>query len=475
MRQLGGRSPEPEAETLPHAEPQQQLVPEPASLQPHEAQQKSPYSVEVHRVERQPVESSPAEIPVPQMVVEAPSPKAVEMPNLKQEPQELRITEARVEPNLASGRWEELGELPRLEQGHGSRANLEPMPWPPQVGWATDQEQERRSSSFAIVVTVIAAILAIGAILWSGLLRERMRNQDAAMSALQEQNHKLTDALEQEEKAGDTSKPDQAAAKRQPANAPNSQVNASQPKTPSQSSAQPQQEKSAQQSAPAGASDSGKPAQSAQKREGVSVPPPAQPAASSRGSHGTVDANYHPEIVPPYPTSSQLASTMNQPAQSYRAPVPINGSNSASAAPATNARTSQAASAPQPGAMRSSSVSSAPTYNSASNASYANALTQNIETVQTLQRQSTVPLREFHAQDGVPVKVTPGLTVAMQSPDPTRGTYILVVNGVGTSYQLQGRINSPLALTDNVTHKSYQLLILHLAGGQAYGYLRPAQ
>jgi hypothetical protein len=494
MRQLGERSPEPEVETLPDPEPQQQQAPEVAPLQPHEAQQRSPYSVEVHRVERQPVEPSRLEAPLPTPPPTAVKPSSTPPPSVAVKPvsvsaleesQELRITEARLEPNLASGRWEELGELPPLEPRRGSRINLEPMPWPPQTAqglWTADQEPEHRSSFFAIGVTVVAAILAIGAIVWSGLLRQRMRDQNAAMSALQEQNHKLTDALEQEEKATDNPKPEQATAHAPAAGSPNAPANAAQPKTPplaEQNSAQPLQEKQAQEkdaqkATPVGSAP-GQVAQKAQRREGISVPPPVQSAG-----HGAVDPNYHPEIVPPYPTSSQPASpvsrTADQPtAQQYRGASSVNASNHSVVISTTSLRTPQTGNGLPPTANQSHSASSAPSYNTTSNASYANALAQNIETVQALQRQSAVPLREFHTRDGASAKVTPGLTVAMHSPDETLGTYTLGVNGVGTSYQLKGRINSPLALTDNVTHKSYQLLILHIAGGEAYGYLRPMQ
>jgi hypothetical protein len=49
------------------------------------------------------------------------------------------------------------------------------------------------------------------------------------------------------------------------------------------------------------------------------------------------------------------------------------------------------------------------------------------------------------------------------------------VNGGGTSYQLRGYVNNPLAFTDNATHRVYELVVLRIAGGEAYGYIRPAQ
>lgn len=106
---------------------------------------------------------------------------------------------------------------------------------------------------------------------------------------------------------------------------------------------------------------------------------------------------------------------------------------------------------------------------------YASALAQNIEAVESLQRQSPVPLREFHARAGASAQAAPGVTVSVQSPDQTRGSYGLVVSGGGTRYQLRGHVNSPLAFTDNFNHRVYELVILQIAGGEAYGYIRSAQ
>ena len=52
-------------------------------------------------------------------------------------------------------------------------------------------------SFLTLAVPGIAAILAVGALLWSGSLRDRVHQQDAAMGALQEQNQKLADTLAQ--------------------------------------------------------------------------------------------------------------------------------------------------------------------------------------------------------------------------------------------------------------------------------------
>jgi hypothetical protein len=104
---------------------------------------------------------------------------------------------------------------------------------------------------------------------------------------------------------------------------------------------------------------------------------------------------------------------------------------------------------------------------------YASALAQNVEAIDSLQRQSQVPLREFHARDGVQIKVTPGLFVSVRSPDPAHGTYALLVNGGAGNYQLRGYVNGPLGLVDNATHRGYQLVILRIAGDEVYGYIRP--
>jgi hypothetical protein len=104
---------------------------------------------------------------------------------------------------------------------------------------------------------------------------------------------------------------------------------------------------------------------------------------------------------------------------------------------------------------------------------YASALAQNIEAVEGLQRQSQVPLREFHARDGVQTKVTPDLFVSVRSPDQAHGTYALMVNGGSGNYQLRGYVNGALAFVDNATHRGYQLVILRIAGEEVYGYIRP--
>ena len=429
----------------------------------------------------------------------------------RQEPPPLRITEAEVpEPAAAGGRWAEFGEFRRLEPGRGSRISLEPMPassmqLPPMASrglLASDLEPERRSSFLTIAVPGIAAILAIGALMWSGSLRDRVHQQDVEMSALQEQNRKLADTLakmHQDATASGVLTP-QPVSTSAPVEttAPNAAANATPPKT--EDNTQPAQ---ADNSSPAPAPQP--PAQiTMAKREGISSPPPVRASQEKRGSHrgDLVDPNYHPEIVPPYPTLSKpqnvpAGSVSSKPAalphQTYRPPFTVTSSGSSTPPPSSTIsahaaippRMPQSSGTPQsvrvnPPSQNSSAQSYSPqnstsTYSATSSGMYASALAQNIEAVESLQRQSTVPLREFHAREGAATKVAPGVMVSVQSPDQARGTYALVVNGGGTSYQLRGYVNNPLAFTDNATHRVYELVVLRIAGGEAYGYIRPAQ
>jgi hypothetical protein len=558
MRQLGGRLPEPpqlktDVETLPEPQPQQQQPPEPQPLAqdppgqqrlepqplaPHEAQQPQPHPVEVHRIERHPVDSRPAAAPPsplpaaeaastrpaaapasPLPAAEAASARPAAPPSsppaadaasarpagpaavAREQPAGLRIMEAEIpEPQAPGGRWEEFGEFRRLEsgRGRGSRISLEPMigqPPPSRGLLGMEQEPEHRSSFLTIAVPGIAAILAIGGIVWSGSLRDRVHQQDEQMTALQEQNRKLADKLADtlaqvgvDQKPTDALNPDSA-----PASAPAStagQPNASKPPAnpapppTMQAKAAPAQAQSTQpapQQSSSAAPVSTQAAQSAGKHEGVSVPPPMR-ASAQGNSHGAVDPNYHPMIVPPYPTNPSVEKTgggsTSQPAasqQTYREPFAVNGSSRASSSPVASSSTAHPNSASQPGGGNSAAPQSSPGYAATSNGMYASALAQNIETVETLQRQSAVPLREFHASDGVPAKIMPGLAISVRSPDQARGTYALVVNSGGASYQLRGRVNSAVGFTNNVTHRGYELVVLHIAGGQAYGYLRPVQ
>jgi hypothetical protein len=418
-------------------------------------------------------------------------------------PETLAAAQELPEPNLG-GRWAEFHDFRRIEPGRGSRISLEPMQassLPPRGLLTADREPEHRSSFLTIAVPGIAAILAVGALLWSGSLRDRVLRQDAEMTALQQQNRKLADTLAQmnvDQKvvgalnasgSAPTNAPDQTA--QNPANSP---AEPTQPQTSNPSGNDNAQSANANGRAPAPAPKQAPP--SAGKREGVSVPPPIQ-SAQRRGSHRPVDAGYHPEIVPPYPTLSQTqnatqaTSTSPAPAQqAYRASLPTNSSASPAApstAPthttqpsATPTHTTQSAAAspsPPSGANPTTSygIGSSPAYSATGNGVYASGLAQNIEAVDSLQRQSQIPLREFHARDGVSVKITPGLFISLRSPDQAHATYALKVSGSSGSYQLRGHVNSPLGFADNTTHRGYELVILRIAGQEAYGYVRPVQ
>ncbi len=377
---------------------------------------------------------------------------------------------------------------------------MQPPQLPPRGLLAADREPEHRSSFLTIAVPGIAAILAVGALLWSGSLRDRVLRQDEEMTALQQQNRKLADTLAQmnvDQKvvgalnasgSAPTNAPDQTAQ-----NAADSPAEPAQPQKPNSSGNDNVQAANANGSAPAPVPK--QPPPTAGKREGVSVPPPIQ-SGQRRGSHRPVDTGYHPEIVPPYPTLSQTQSpaqaksTSPAPQQAYRAPLPANSAASPavlSAAPthttqtsATPTRTTQSAavsaSAPSGTNLTTSyGIGSSPASSATGNGVYASALAQNIEAVDSLQRQSQVPLREFHARDGVSVKITPGLFVSLRSPDQAHATYALMVSGSSGSYQLRGHVNSPLGFADNTTHRGYELVILRIAGQEAYGYVRPVQ
>jgi hypothetical protein len=364
---------------------------------------------------------------------------------------------------------------------------------------SADLEGEHRSSFLTLAVPGIAAILAVGALLWSGSLRDRVRQQDAAMTALQQQNQKLADTLAEmnvEQKASSaldsgsnapgahaTESPQQTAAPvAQPAQT-------GQPATPSASAAMPKNPVA--QSAP---------------RQGVATPPPvpgARTTAQQKGSRyqQPVEAGYAPEIVPPYPTNFKSDNVAANPANSqpvpsagayrepftpgaYQEPVSVAGSNRSATAGArtaprgTVAQASAASgqpSSPSANNSASGSVSGPTAYSATGNGSYASALAQNIETVEGLQRHSAVQLREFHMRAGMSTQATPNVRLSVQHPDQGRGSYAVVVNDGGSSYQLHGAVNQPLVFNDTATHRQYALVVLSIADQQVYGYLRTMQ
>jgi hypothetical protein len=346
-----------------------------------------------------------------------------------------------------------------------------------------------------IAVPGIAAILAVGALLWSGSLRDRVLRQDAQMTALQEQNRKLADALAQmnvDQKvvgalnasgSAPTDAPDQTT--QNPANPPAG------PAHSASSGNDNAQAANANGGAAAPAPNSTAPPKqvtsSAGKREGVSIPPSLQSSAQRKGGRPPVGTGYHPEIVPPYPTVSPTQSTTQgtssspPPAQQLdHASSAVNSSAGAAASSTVPTRTQRPTAPAQPPASGTNpapsyGIGSSPAYSATGNGVYAGALAQNIEAVDSLQRQSQVPLREFHARDGVQTKVTPALFVSVRSPDQAHGTYALLVSGGAGNYQLRGYVNGPLAFVDNATHRGYQLVILRIAGDEVYGYIRPVQ
>jgi hypothetical protein len=330
------------------------------------------------------------------------------------------------------------------------------------------------------------------------------------MGALQEQNQKLANTLAQmsvEQKA--------SSALNANADAPGSP--AANP-ADSAASGQPQPAPPARQSANEGGAPSRpvqrESARHPENREGVSTPPPVGQAGRSftqqSGSRyrPPVQTGYAPEIVPPYPTlfkaenaAADAASSQPVPnAGTYHPPLPaanVTGSSQASQTTAKNAQTAQSyvqpsvpqssvpqASATRPpavtpgvshGAPASNSAPPADSYNATSYGSYSSALAENIETVEGLQRHSPVPLREFHVYEGRLTKLTPALELSVRRPDQGHGTYALMVDQNGKHYQLPGQVNTPLTFTDNTTRREYALVVLHIANGQVYGYVRPMQ
>ncbi len=560
MRQLGGRPPE-----LPPVETDVEM---PSEILPHErfaAESSAP--VEVHRVERNPIEAESAAqpletvasdpgsgtVPLPdeRLVLEEREPVQVyrlERNQMKREeradrprrtvaagPHPGRLPEGPnplpapvpfPEPNAAArapiGRWEEFHELRNAEPKRGRRLHLEPVPV--RQGSSSklltaDLEREHRSP-FLTVVLVIAALLAIGALLWSGTLRYRVNRQEAAMSALQERNRKLAESLAQ--MSGK-----QMSAEQKDSSALNSNAD-----LPQNSSA----------ATPAAASSDGNSKAAAQRekqqpekrqsnkrqpknREGVAAPPAAQQrgtgSAQRKGSESRrpADAGYAPEIVPPYPTNFKTENVAVNAANSQpvpnagayhppftpgvastpgaasthganQQPVPVAESNhsttpapttpaTAAPRPAVQQTTTPSRSAAAPPPAKASAPAAAPEsatqYQATGNGAYASPLAQNIEAVEGLQRHSPVQLKEFHARAGASTRATPNVQLSVQNPDPGRGSYTLVVDERGSSHQLRGQVNHPLVFTDTATRRAYALVVLSIADQQVYGYVRATQ
>jgi hypothetical protein len=312
----------------------------------------------------------------------------------------------------------------------------------------------------------------------------RVKQPDAAMIALQEQNRKLADALAERSvkpPADATSAPQNGAVLQQPT--------------------------TAQEEHPAQSGQPGLPVHRPNRSgrlQGVSVPPPTQsPVHGQRRSSTPQKGSYDrpPEIVPPYPTLAQSHNTGanaagSQPAPNasayrapftpgaYQQPVPAAGAAHPGMSPGTTSRTAvpPPAAVAKPSSPSTANNSSGPaltvsngTQYDAGIGSYANLLAQNIETVEGLQRHSAVQLREFHARAGVPTQATRTVRLSVQHPDQSSGSYALVVAEGGSSYQLRGEVNVPLTFADIATHRRYGLVILSIAGQQVYGYVRAMQ
>jgi len=419
------------------------------------------------------------------------------------------------EPNAAGrapiGRWEEFHEFRNAEPKRGRRLHLEPVPV--RQGFSSklltaDLEREHRSS-FLSVVLVIAALLAIGALVWGGFLRYRVNRQEAAMSALQEQNQKLAESLAQVNGKQMSAEQKDSSALNSSADLPQSPAAATPPATSSdgnsEAAAQPEKRKSNN--------------RQPKNREGVAAPPAAQQpgaAALRKGSEHKgrpADSGYAPEIVPPYPTNFKsenvaVNAANSQPvpnAGAYHPPftpgaastpganqqsVPSAGSDhSTTTAPTSTATAAtrpavQPAPAPSrsPGASPPAKASapaaapeSTPQYQAIGNGAYASPLAQNIEAVEGLQRHSPVQLKEFHARAGASTAATRNVQLSVQNPDPGRGSYTLVVAEQGSSHQLRGQVNHPLVFTDTATGRTYALVVLSIADQQVYGYVRATE
>lgn len=558
MRQLGARlpvAPPPETDVVERPENVSPAKPEPVHTgrradppAPSDLPQPEPYRVEVHRIEPRPVDSGPP----------PPPPPPLPPPPLPSE--QLGVRLERDAAGRLTGRWAEFHETRRPELERGRRLDLAPMLQQDDQLWARPSVQEEREHHFpflTLAVPGIAAILAVGALLWSGALRDRVRQQDAAMTALQQQNHKLADALAEmnvEQKANGAPNDNSDSTSAPAADATQKDADSASPEQSASPAAQPAEQQTpgtgeqgaANQpkgagSQPANEDDAaGAPVQRQSSRqperrdvgnrEGISTPPPAgQRDRTSRQNESrhreAVQTAYTPELVPPYPTSFQPQNVTAQAAasqplpsagvsdaprasgatsaagtgqavpQAYAQPVPVPSSSGARSIQSTSqmpAQTSTQSGGPQAGVAQPSPGRSTPasarstatatpynaaanTYNAAVDGSYTSPLAENIEVVQGLQRHSPVPLREFHADESRVAKVTPSLGVSVRRPDPGHGTYALVVDEGGKHYQVAGRVNSPVTLTDTATHREYALVVLRVDNGQVYGYLRPMQ
>jgi hypothetical protein len=551
MRQLGVRSPE--------SPPVETDTETPSEILPHERFAAEPSEpVEVHRVEWNPIDEKSTQsreteaadddadgVPPPDERLALEEREPVQVYRLERKPMEMeradrprkavlpgihpgRVPEGRnplpapvpfPEPNAARrppiGRWEEFHEFRHTEPKRDRRLHLEPIPVRQDLSsklLSADLEREHRSSFLTLVVPAIAALVVVGALLWSGLLQYRVHQQNAAMSALQERNRQLAESLAQmsgaqmsaEQKdsslpSSGADLPQNPAAATPPATSSGGGGNAAAPPEKAQPEAQPENRQPDK--------------RRRKSREGVAVPPPVQQngqvSAHRKGAQyrQPVDSGYTPEIVPPYPTNFKsenvaVNAANSQPVPSvgtYRPPftpgappapganqqpVSVAGSNH-SATPATAAPHPIVSQTPAP--SRSPAAPPAKTvapaaapesmmqYQATGKGEYASPLAQNIEAVEGLQRHSPAQLKEFHARAGASTRATPNVQLSVQNPDQGRGSYTLVVDERGSSRQLHGQVNHPLVFTDTATQRAYALVVLSIADQQVYGYVRATQ
>jgi hypothetical protein len=291
------------------------------------------------------------------------------------------VDDAAASVDSPAARWAEFHDFRQLEPGRGSRLNLQPMLQPQEDQlWVRPRVQREREHHFPFLTLAVpgfAATLAVGALLWSGSLRDRVHQQDAAMNALQEQNQKLADTLAQmnvDQKAtsalngssdstntpaGDAAQKDAAqkdAAQKDENGVPSLQQQSVPPATQqaTASTATEQPEPASPQSANlAGASVQRQSAREPGNRQGVSTPPPV--GESSRQHNGRyrapVQTGYKPELVPPYPTTFQpqnvaanAAASQPVPSAGYKPPMPVSSGTSSGplAAGTASAGTAQA-------------------------------------------------------------------------------------------------------------------------------------
>src|SRR3984885_5888894 len=290
MRQLGVRLPEPppaetDVETPPNVP--RAMPAEPSPEAPRVEPYVEPYPVEVHRiaprlrVDSSPAESSPMPLPEPEPIRQQTRGEARrrETPHA----QETHGTAA-----VPGGRWAEFHEFRRLEPRRGSRVSLEAPPGQEAPWWdlrPARREREHYSRFLTLGVPGIAAILAVGALLWSGSLRDRVHQQDAAMGALQEQNQKLANTLAQmsvEQKASGALNANADAPSLPAANAADGAASGEpQAAPPATQPMSPPESQSASEGRAASRPVQRQSARHPENREGVSTPPPVGQAGRS--------------------------------------------------------------------------------------------------------------------------------------------------------------------------------------------------